>query len=229
MYMVRFAQLRREDCKCRILTGKGHAFKTKLRLWDPLLSPWKQEIQLEDELTKLPRRGKLLTSLPWWWLRDVVVVCWSLFYSNFVLTFTFPTIVLHCCCCCCKGELLHAAFFPVFFPSLFRTPWKLACKNWSFFAHRTILRYSFQGTQRPDHRSADLTVLKRYYSRIHLCLPYHSSTCFPCVDDTFEEKKSNPAQNIPWYVTTHTPSSFLWCFITELKNCCHSGTNYVFN
>ena len=90
--MVRFAQLRREDCKCRILTGKGHAFKTKLRLWEPLLSPWKQEIQLEDELTKLPRRGKLLTSLPWWWLRDVVVVvCWSLFYSNFVLTFTFPT------------------------------------------------------------------------------------------------------------------------------------------
>ena len=90
-----FAKLRRKDCKSRILTGEGHAFKTKLRSQDSLLSPWKQEIQVEaelrKELTKLPRRGKLLTSLPWWWLRDVVVVvCWSLFYSNFVLTFTFP-------------------------------------------------------------------------------------------------------------------------------------------
>ena len=117
----------------------------------------------------------------------------------------------------------HGGLFPVFFPSLFRTPWKLACKNWSFFAHRTILRYSFQGTQRPDHRSADLTVLKRYYSRMHLCLPYHSSTCFPCVDDTFEEKKAKPAQKIPWYVTTHTPSSFLSRFIRELKKPCRSG------
>ena len=212
--MVRFAQLRREDCKCRILTGKGHAFKTKLRLWDPLLSPWKQEIQLEElrrELTKLPR-GKLLTSLPWWWLRDVVV-CWSLF-SNFVLTFTFPTSAT--LLLLLQGRASSRGLFPVFFPSLFRTPWKLACKNWSFFAHRTILRYSFQGTQRPDHRSADLTVLKRYYSRMHSCLPYHSSTCFPCVDDTFEEKKSNPAQNIPWYVTTNTPSSFLSHFIQKI-------------
>ena len=113
--MVRFAQLRREDCKCRILTGKGHAFKTKLRLWDPLLSPWKQEIQLEDELTKLPRRGKLLTSLPWWWLRDVVVSLLKPFFKLcFNLHFPPHTLVLVVHCCCCKGELLRRPFSCLF-------------------------------------------------------------------------------------------------------------------
>ena len=156
--MVRFAQLRREDCKCRILTGKGHAFKTKLRLWDPLLSPWKQEIQLEDELTKLPRRGKLLTSLPWWWLRDVVV-CWSLF-SNFVLTFTFPTVVLHCCCCCCKGELFHAAFFLSFFLLYFARRENWPAKTGLF---SRIVR--FFDCLSKEHRDPTTAALTWLYSR----------------------------------------------------------------
>ena len=150
--MVRFAQLRREDCKCRILTGKGHAFKSsKLRLWDPLLSPWKQEIQLEDELTKLPRRGKLLTSLPWWWLRDVVV-CWSLFYSNFVLTFTFPTSAT--LLLLLQGRASEAAFFLSFFLLYFARRENWPAKTGLFSRIVRFPRFSFQGTQRHPTNAA---------------------------------------------------------------------------
>ena len=54
----------------------------------------------------------------------------------------------------------------------------------------------------------------------------HSSTRCLCVYSTFEEKKANPALKIQWYVTTHTPSSLLSRFITELKKPCRSSSSY---
>ena len=54
----------------------------------------------------------------------------------------------------------------------------------------------------------------------------HSATRFLCVYGTFEEKYARPAQNKQGYVTTHTPSSFLSCFTTELKKPCRSWSSY---